>query len=519
MNVGDEGRLHYGLYELLHSRRLPRERFPEGAIPDFEKVEDAERIRVLTTYVAQRLEQQLTIAKTEEQIYIINRALRSFDPDDEITVGDKQSIAQLVALKRSNQEAVIRPSTPLSDVTLLTNAPKQPSLSRELEHELASADRVDLLCSFLKLSGISVLRDALGKAQERGVPVRIIATTYMGATDAKAVQALHDLGAEIKISYQNNTTRLHAEAWLFERNTGFSTGYVGSSNLSAAAMTDGLEWNVRLSSVQTPGALQQFRAAFDGYWNDPEFVTYSPDQYEQLDDALRRASKSVDRRMAAIDTTFLDVYARPHQAIMLDHLAAERSRGHHKNLVVAATGTGKTILSALDFKYLRQSLDNSTFLFIAHRTQILQQARLSFQSTLRDRDFGEIFADGMRPRNWKHVFASIQTLRGEKLTSLPTDHFDVVIIDEFHHASAPTYGKVIEHFTPRELVGLTATPERGDGVNVATKFFDGRIATELRLWDALDADLLVPFHYFGIKDDTDLSAARVSQGEVRHRQP
>lgn len=515
MTNGDHDTLPFGLYELVESKATPTEMFPRGAHVEKEMVEDAERARVLSVYVAKRLEQRLLTSKREEHVDIINSVLAGLDPSDGILWSDKANFRQVTALSPVGAEPVIRPRLPLSEAALLTNARQQPRLEKEIARELASADRVDLLCSFLKLSGISLIRPALEELQQRGVRVRIIATTYMGATDAKAVDTLHRLGAEVKISYQNSTTRLHAKAWLFDRDSGFSTAYVGSSNLSAAAMTDGLEWNVRLSSVLTPGVLQQFRSAFDGYWNDPEFVTYHPEQYDELDRALQRAGTSGGdkRSLAALDTSFLDVDPRHHQSIMLDHLAAERSHGHHRNLVVAATGTGKTILSALDFRSLTEQMDDPSLLFVAHRNRILSQARAAFAATMRSSRFGEFLADGETPQRWKHVFASIQTLSRSWIDRIDPAHFDVVIIDEFHHASARTYRQVLEALKPKELIGLTATPERSDGTNVAHMFFDGRVATELRLWDALDADLLVPFHYFGISDGTDLSGLEVKQGD------
>ncbi|WP_182170831.1 DUF3427 domain-containing protein [Flaviflexus equikiangi] len=510
--MNDDDALPFGLYELVESAALPTHRFPPQAQADWAEVDEAERISVLSRYVAAQLEQRLKLADKKDRVDIVNQALAGIQPDDAIRWGAKGELRQLVALRPSQSRRILRPETPLSDAALLTNGPQQPSLSREIVREMASADRVDLLCSFLKVSGINVLWKALAELRARGVPLRVITTTYMGATDAKAVHILHDMGAEVKVSYLTTTTRLHAKAWLFERDSGFSTGYVGSSNLSAAAMTDGLEWNVRLSNALTPGVLSQFRATFDSYWSNPEFVTYEPDQRDELDRALRRATDGDKRTLAALDMTFLDVYPRPHQALMLDHLAAERSRGHHRNLVVAATGTGKTILSALDFRALSETLHSPTLLFVAHREKILTQARQAFQAVMRKRSFGDMLVGGARPRDTNHVFASIQSLSRGWLTSLPRDHFDIVIIDEFHHADAATYRAVLDYLEPKELIGLTATPERGDGVDVAEEFFDGRIATELRLWDALDADLLVPFHYFGIDDGTDLSRLKVTRG-------
>ena len=171
-----------------------------------------------------------------------------------------------------------RPSTPLSDAALLTNAPGEPGLGHEIRAELTSADRVDVIMAFVKWYGLRLFEDRLMTLRERGVPLRVITTTYMGATERAALDRLvRDLGAEVKVQFDSHRTRLHAKAWLFRRNTGFDTAYVGSSNLSRAAMLDGVEWNVRLSAVSTPPLLQKFRATFDSYWNDATFESYDPD--------------------------------------------------------------------------------------------------------------------------------------------------------------------------------------------------------------------------------------------------
>jgi HKD family nuclease len=187
-----------------------------------------------------------------------------------------------------------RPSTPLSDAALLTNAPGEPGIGHEIRAELASADRVDVIMAFVKWYGLRLFEDQLRAMRESGVPLRVITTTYMGATERAALDRLvRDFGAQVKVQYDAQRTRLHAKAWLFRRNTGFDTAYVGSSNLSRAAMLDGVEWNVRLSSVSTPPLLQKFLATFDSYWNDATFETYDPDaDRDKLDDALAEAPAS-----------------------------------------------------------------------------------------------------------------------------------------------------------------------------------------------------------------------------------
>ena len=183
----------------------------------------------------------------------------------------------------------------------------------------------------------------------------------------------------------------------------------------------------------------------------------------------------------------------------------ERERHHRfRSLVVAATGTGKTVVAALDYRRLRLEWTNPSLLFVAHRKELLGQSLATFRQVLKDGAFGELYVDGHRPDEWRHVFASVQSLAQIDLEHVRPDHFDVVIVDEFHHAAAGTYRRLLDHLKPKILLGLTATPERADGQSVL-EWFDGRIAIELRLWEALERGLLCPFHYFGLHDNTDLS--------------
>ncbi|MFE5404572.1 DUF3427 domain-containing protein [Streptomyces sp. NPDC056580] len=474
--------------------------------------------RVLARHIGEVVARRLNQLPPAEQVRFANQILTSLSAGTSAQSGPEAISAvtegprQLLALAR--QEApgayAIRPLTPLSETSLLTNSPEDLSLGSELRAELATADRIDLLCAFVKWYGIRVLEDALRAARERGVPIRVITTTYMGATDRHALDRLvRDFGATVKVNYEIRSTRLHAKAWLFRRETGFDTAYVGSSNLSRAALLDGLEWNVRLSSIATPAVLDKFEATFDAYWNDTAFETYDPDLHgERLDGALAQAGGSTSSSDLKINLSGLEVRPFPHQRDMLERLTVEREiQGRHRNLLVAATGTGKTVMAALDYRGLCRASKGGRprLLFVAHRKEILRQSLRTYREVLDDASFGELLHAGTEPHAWEHVFASVQSLNVSRLEQLAPEHFDVIVIDEFHHATAATYRRVIDHFTPRELLGLTATPERMDGRNVQDEFFDGRIAAEMRLWEALENDLLCPFHYFGIPDGTDLT--------------
>jgi superfamily II DNA or RNA helicase/HKD family nuclease len=367
-----------------------------------------------------------------------------------------------------------------------------------------SADSVDILMAFVRQTGLNILFEALKKLKNRGVPVRLITSAYIGATEKKALdQLVQDLGVEVKVDYLARANRLHAKAWMINRKTGFSTAFVGSSNISDPALISGLEWNVRLSEVHSADVLDKMAATFESYWNSPDFEPYDPDvDAAKLEEALVRARGTSDVTKS-LTIGNLDVRPLPHQAQMLSELESEREyHGIHRNLVVAATGSGKTVLAALDFKRFLETSEGKSLLFIAHRKELLEQARWTFAQVLKDPNFGEFLVDGKKPSSWHHVFASVQSFNGDLISQLDARKFDYIVIDEFHHAAAPSYKKIIDHFEPMELLGLTATPERTDGERVQDTYFGGRIATELRLWDALDQELLAPFHYFGISEDT-----------------
>ncbi|MFJ5099847.1 DUF3427 domain-containing protein [Streptomyces sp. NPDC088554] len=477
---------------------------------------------VLARHVAETVRRVLRNLPAAERVHAANHILESVG-----TLAGAQEWVDIVAdgprqlMSIAKQQApgvyAIRPATPLSDTALLTNSPDDPNLGFELRAELATADRVDLLCAFVKWHGLRVLESALRTANERGVPIRVITTTYIGATERRALDRLvQEFNAEVKVNYELRSTRLHAKAWLFRRGSGYDTAYVGSSNLSKAALLDGLEWNVRLSSIATPNVMKKFEATFDSYWSEAAFESYDPAVHgERLDAALREASGGTNGTTGrSITLSGLEVRPYPHQQDMLERLEVERDvHDRHRNLLVAATGTGKTVMAALDYKALRRKLGRDLrILFVAHRKEILEQSLRTYQGVLNDGNFGELLVSGEIPSTWKHVFASVQSLNARALDNISSDHFDVVVIDEFHHGTAPTYRKIVNHFAPVELLGLTATPERMDGVNVQDEFFDGRIAAEMRLWEALENDLLSPFHYFGITDSTDLSAIQWKRG-------
>lgn len=503
-----------GLYEKLITARLQGELdlLDESLAAEVGEVDRAESPLVLTQYFSEVLLRTLESTEAKSRPKVINELLNHLfqvateDPDQ-----IPEELKQLLSVQKvvPFRKPAPRPAIPLNSTDLLINARGEHRVGTEIEKELASADRVDLLCSFLKWSGFRILNQALRDSCERGGKLRVITTCYLGATEQKALNALAELG-EVRVSYDNRRTRLHAKAWLFHRDTSYSTAFIGSSNMSAPALLDGLEWNVRLARYDNPRVLQKFEATFESYWQDPEFEPYSPERDQE------RFAQAVKEEKGGPYVTrsdyHLEVRPYPFQTEILEKLEAERSvHGRWKNLVVAATGTGKTVMAALDYRALRNKLDRSRLLFVAHRDEILSQSLHTFRAVLRDGTFGDKWTGRYQPTQHDHIFASVQKLANVDLDTFERDHFDVLVVDEFHHAAAPTYERLIEHFQPKLLLGLTATPERADGLSVL-HWFDNRIAAELRLWSALERGLLSPFQYFGVHDNTDLRAVEFKQG-------
>ncbi|MFN9372290.1 MAG: DUF3427 domain-containing protein [Planctomycetaceae bacterium] len=411
-----------------------------------------------------------------------------------------------------------RPDTPLSRSALLTGTRLDPALGLQLAKELATADRVDILCSFIRWGGVRILLPELRRLCERTpagkVALRIITTSYMGNTDPDAVEALLELPkTEVRVSYDTRQTRLHAKAYLVHRHSGFGSAYVGSANLSRAALSEGLEWTTKISQYELPHLWQKLTSTFDSYWLDADFEPVDRETVPRLVSAIRT------ERLPAADRppAWFDLRPFPFQQEILDQLRGERElQGRHRHLVVAATGTGKTMVAAFDYRQWAETRPGPkpTLLFVAHRQEILEQALQGFRAVLRDQNFGDLLVGPHRPGQTEHLFCSIQSYVSRELWREPADHWQYVVVDEFHHAAAASYRRLLEHHQPRVMLGLTATPERTDGLDV-TQFFGGRFSAEIRLPDAINRQLLCPFQYFGVSDSVDLSGLHWERGGYR----
>ncbi|MBR4908673.1 MAG: DUF3427 domain-containing protein [Acidaminococcaceae bacterium] len=542
----DDKKLSPGFYEQVINEYYAKQlEHVDSRFKEIESIDQTEASSVLSSYLKDIVTQGLESAKdTEEtksnttgiqrQIVLANKIIKLIQyetKNEELAelLVDKKGEELLTLLDSQNtirvvnaNAKILRPQTSLTETSLFTGAKHEPQMYSELKAEISTCDRIDMLVSFVKWSGLSLLLDSLKEFTHRGGQLRIITTSYLGATDYKAIEVLNALpNVEIKISYDTKRTRLHAKAYIFHRATGFTTAYIGSSNMSNPAMSSGLEWNVKITEKDLSNTMNKVLHTFDAYWHSPDFDIYNAAQKERLKTALYRErfqNKPGKQYLVAENpgAYHFKITPYPYQQEILDEIEAERTlRANYKNLIVAATGTGKTVIAAFDYKrFCKQNPGQANkLLFIAHREEILSQSLSCFRGILEDENFGDLFVGSHRPTSQvSHLFMSIQTFNSQDWTSKTSpDFYDYIIIDEFHHAAASSYQKLLNYYKPKIWLGLTATPERMDGKNVA-EYFNNRITSEIRLPEAIERKLLCPFHYFGVSDGTDLSGLTWSRG-------
>ena len=502
-----------GLYDLLHTRKLQRQ-LKEAGLLDRAKWEEFDSDELKTRLVVP-LAREISLFISENILGGNNNQMKmtlekAFDSPDlwqevvqAILPFSSQVLTQIEPPEPETASA-IRPDTPLSTSSLLTGSSRSPALRSQIIKELATCDKADWLVSFIRYSGIVPLLPTLKEftqfsAEDGGPRLRIATTSYMGATDIKAIRELLKLpNTEIRISYDTKRTRLHAKSYLFHRKTGFSSAYIGSANVSKAALDEGLEWTAKISQYETNHLWQHALATFESHWEDQtEFTVCRKENLDELNQALSREKSD---ESVAEPLSFFDLRPYGYQQAILDDIEAERRAGKHKHLVISATGTGKTMIAAFDYKiYCELKNPRPRLLFVAHREEILKQARASFRQVLHDGSFGELVAGGAQNQKSNYLFCTVQSWNSRNYSQLSADHFDYVVLDEAHHATASSYQKLVGHVTAKSLLGLTATPERTDGRDIRDDF-GGAFTHEVRLPEAIERALLSPFHYFGVPD-------------------
>ncbi len=396
---------------------------------------------------------------------------------------------------------------------------QQRYLIYQLQESLKKADRVDIIVSFLMESGVRLILKDLKAALDRGASIRILTGNYLGITQPSALFLIKkELGNRVDLRFYNDKQRsFHPKSYIFHGKNR-SEIYIGSSNVSRSALTSGIEWNYRFTSEADPKNFKLFYDTFEDLFfnhsiiiDDGELHRYSKNWHKPaVYRDLRRYDSHDEEAEGRIESLF---QPRGAQIEALYALEDSRAEGAAKALVQAATGIGKTYLAAFDSaKYQR-------ILFVAHREEILKQAATSFQNVRHSLDFG--FFDGKHKDKDKSViFASVATLgRPQYLREewFPREYFDYIVIDEFHHAVNDQYRRIAEYFTPKFLLGLTATPERLDGKNIY-EICDYNVPYEISLKDAINKGMLVPFRYYGIYDETDYSGLRLVKGRYDQTQ-
>ncbi|WP_195245171.1 DEAD/DEAH box helicase [Clostridium celatum] len=520
-----------GIYEQVMNKEILEQLNnleQENFIIDKDKIDKEEAKVILSQYISRVIRKSLNYIRDKEkedseklikQIEACNNIINilsevSNEEDIKKYEIDKNGeMLNALYFKVNNKRALtkkqaIRPVTPLSQSSLFTGSGQEPNMLGELNKEILSCDSIDLLVSFVKWSGIRCIIESLREAtQSNNKKLRIITTSYMGATDVKAIEELSKLpNTEIKISYDTERTRLHAKAYMFKRDTGFTTAYIGSSNLSNVALTSGLEWNLKITEQDSFDIIKKFEATFESYWNDLEFVSYNgtEEDKKRLQASLRKEQKDSDNEL----NFSFDIRPYAYQKEILEKLKVERKIfNKNKNLVIAATGVGKTVISAFDYRdFCKENRGKANrLLFVVHREEILKQARDTFRTILKNNNFGELMVGGRTPESLEYLFVSIQSLNSRDLCEITSDdYYDFIIVDEFHHAAAPSYQRLLSYYKPKVLLGLTATPERNDNKDIF-KYFEDRISGEIRLPEAIDRKLLSPFQYFAVSDSVDLS--------------
>lgn len=375
-----------------------------------------------------------------------------------------------------------------------------------LRDSVRHAARIKFIVSFVMESGVRLILPDLKAALRRGAEVEILTSRYLNITEPSALYLLKDqLGnaADIRI-FASNTVAFHPKTYIF-MGSGGGEVYVGSSNLSASALVAGVEWNYRVRSAEARGDFERFVFHFDNLFA----------QSQPLTDAWLKEYSLIWRRpRLAVDQAPLpqilekEVHPRGPQIEALHYLERSRAEGFKRGMVVMATGTGKTYLSAFDSEDFRRVL------FVAHREEILRQAGESYANVVPGKSKGWFNADD-KSTEADIIFASIQTLSQEQYLNpsyFPPDYFDYVVVDEFHHVAADSYQRVVNYFQPRFMLGMTATPYRMDNQDIF-QFCEDNVVYEINLQEAINKDYLAPFHYYGIYDDaTDYSQIDFANG-------
>ncbi|WP_342274841.1 DEAD/DEAH box helicase family protein [Spiroplasma endosymbiont of Cantharis lateralis] len=398
-----------------------------------------------------------------------------------------------------------------------TNKDEQQLLT-EIQNEILTSDEVYLIYPFISKSILNKISLTFNYCQENKISIKIISTTFDDLSQfnnlqelKKLVESYDNIQIRIEDNLEGHSERIHIKAAIFKRKTNFNSAIVGSSNLTYKGMISGREWNIKFASKENNNLVQKMIDEFNLLWDD-NLVDFS-DAYER-DLLIQKIKENQDQKNnLELDNSF--IYKKRNlykfQKDIIDKLYYRRFQGKNRHLIVMATGTGKTLVSAFDFKRQWETSNrNLSILFLAHQREIIDQALNTYREVLNNPNFGEVLYDGqIISEKPLHLFATIQSL-SNKINDFSKSQFDILIFDEAHHIAANSFEKTFNFFQPKQIIGLTATPEREDGKDIK-KYFNNEFASELRLWDAINQKLLCPFDYYCIDDtSTDLKGVDIN---------
>ena len=381
---------------------------------------------------------------------------------------------------------------------------------KNLKFELQTADSFHFMVSFIRNSGLQLLLNPLESFRVRQKKGRILTSVYMNITQPSALRKLLEQEhIETKV-YMSSSESFHTKAYLFERHIHRnSSALIGSSNISHAALISGEEWSVKVPRVNSVDIYDRAIERFEKLWVSDRTVPLTEELISEYEEYLNSCTSlqkpepiksfdSIDRSHASQPSNSAPLSPNKMQQEALTNLHNSRKRGDKRAVAIAATGTGKTFLAAFD----AHQFGAKRVLFLAHRDELLESAITTYSAVFDEDDLCGKFTGKVKQTNKRFLFSTVQTLSREStLAGFAQDAFDYIVVDEFHHAQADTYQRIIDHFTPKFLLGMTATPERMDGRDVL-KLCDYNIVCDIRLKEALSLGLLAPFHYFGVADET-----------------
>lgn len=370
-----------------------------------------------------------------------------------------------------------------------------------LENELLQCEEFYISVAFITLGGITPLLQTFKELEERGIPGKILTTNYLNFSEPLAIQKLNELSnLDIRMYMSDDDEGFHTKGYIFKNKDVYRI-IVGSSNMTLTALTKNKEWNTKIISTEFGEYSERILTEFQDLWASDKTREYHSfiDEYRtafEISRKQRQIARDAIQESGALDFELYRLKPNAMQTAFITSLRNLMKRGEKKALLISATGTGKTYAAAFAMRELNQE----KVLFLVHREQIAKQAQKSFRKVLGSKVSYGIISGNQKEPDADYLFATVQTMsREETLTNFSKHQFQTIIIDEVHRAGAASYQKIVEYFKPQLLLGMTATPERTDGFDIYS-LFDHNIATEIRLQDAMEENLLCPFHYFGITE-------------------